>query len=298
MSVAIGREDQPGSRHDSCSLARMQRSLRARMKSEAPPSNWNELERTAARHAIVKADEARMFLPAVAIGVGAVIMALLGDDAARRRRASPGQRALLLGGISAAAGLLFARWQLGRFFDERPRYIVEERRGRLEIRRFEAMVQAETIVMADDYDLALNEGFKRLAGYIFGGNHGHVTSPRLPLGSNRGERLPMTVPVTAAIADDGVRVAFNMPHGRDLHSLPEPHDKRVTFRRRPPRRVAVLSFAGRYDARHVLDKKRELEVMVREAGYDPLGEVVFAGYDAPSTIPRFRHNEVWVEIAG
>jgi len=89
-----------------------------------------------------------------------------------------------------------------------------------------------------------------------------------------------------------------MPLGRDLHSLPEPHDKRVTFRRRPARRVAALSFAGRYDEKHVRDKERELEALVREAGYEPVGEVVFAAFDPPSTIPRIRHNEVWVEIAG
>jgi hypothetical protein len=275
----------------------MHTSLRVRMKSEAPPSNWNELERYPARP-VVKADEARMFLPAVAIGLGAIVIAILGDNIASRRRASPRDRALLFGSISTAAGLLFARWQLGRFFDEQPKYSVEERRGPLEIRRFEPMVQAETFVMADDYDFALEEGFKRLAGYIFGDNHGHVTSARLPIGKSRGERLPMTVPVTSAMAGDGFRIAFNMPHGRDLHSLPEPHDNRVTFRRRPARRVAALTFSGRYDAQHVFDKKRELETLVREAGYEPLGEVVFAGYDAPSTIPRLRHNEVWVEIAG
>ena len=74
----------------------------------------------------------------------------------------------LSGGILAGTALV--RWQLGRLFNENPAYELERQIGPLEIRRYAPHCVAETRVSARSWDVALNEGFHRLAGYIFGAN--------------------------------------------------------------------------------------------------------------------------------
>ena len=52
---------------------------------------------------------------------------------------------------------------------EEPPFTVERTVGGVEIRRYEPRIAAETTIDADE-EKARNEGFRRLAGYIFGGN--------------------------------------------------------------------------------------------------------------------------------
>ena len=52
---------------------------------------------------------------------------------------------------------------------EEPRHSTVERLGDVEIRRYAPRLAAETSVPGDAYH-ARGEGFRRLAGYIFGGN--------------------------------------------------------------------------------------------------------------------------------
>ena len=50
-----------------------------------------------------------------------------------------------------------------------PPFTVERSFGGVEIRRYESRIAAETTIDADE-EKARSEGFRRLAGYIFGGN--------------------------------------------------------------------------------------------------------------------------------
>ncbi len=247
------------------------------------------------------------YWPAVAIGAGVAVAAWAAVT--QTPHSSRALRRVIVGGLSLAAGLGLARWQLGRLFTEQPNYVVEGRREALEVRRYAPMVQAETLVEGTGFDEALDDGFRRLARYIFGGNRGHeqipMTAPVTGAAvvskstrSRRGETFSMNGPIMSSWTDRGHTLAFNMPAGRDVHSLPQPLDPRVTFRQRPARRVAVLAFRGRFDAEHVREKQRELVTRVIEAGLTPRGEVLFAGYDPPSTLPPIRRNEVWVEVEG
>ena len=89
-----------------------------------------------------------------------------------------------------------------------------------------------------------------------------------------------------------------MPTHYSLEALPKPDDVQVAIRQIPARRIAALGFAGRYGgAIPAQKKKQELLRRVREAGFLPIGEVTFAGYDAPWTLPALRRNEVLVEVS-
>ncbi len=198
------------------------------------------------------------------------------------------------------AGAALARWQLARLFTEQPRYELEAKLGMLEIRRYPPRWVAETRVQ-NSWDVALGEGFRRLARYLFGSNH------RSQVSSRGSEKLAMTAPVNVRVGrglvgtkEDAAAashvVSFNLPAGRSRESLPRPDDERVTIALKPEARMAVLRYRGRRDGDTVAAKFLELLVALRRAGLRHRGNPQFAGYDPPSTLPVLRRNEVWIEL--
>jgi hypothetical protein len=183
----------------------------------------------------------------------------------------------LAGGIAAGA-LALARWQLQRFFNDEPAYESEKRIGDLEIRNYRPHVIARAHTMIPDWDEAQEQLFERLASYIFS------------------HELPMTGPVEMAVEGQGFTMAFVMPPGRSLLSLPRPDDNHVRLLEVPARRIAVLPFRGRYNAETVEERERELLRLVAHAGLSAKGRPTFAGFDPPSTLPLLRRNEIWVQI--
>jgi hypothetical protein len=229
-------------------------------------------------------------LTAVPIGVGLLV----------------GRRSRLAGAVAGgltALGLGAIRWQLARLFSDEPAYEVEEHIGPLEVRRYAAHVAAHTDIDDDNYDSALNAGFRRLARYIFGDNfRGERLEMTTPVTSRSkraaaSEKLDMTAPVITAPAEHGYRMSFVMPPGRDIASLPTPNDSAIELDEVPERRVAVLRFRGRYNGSAVEQRERELMKLVEDAGLAAAGAPMFAGFDAPATIPLLRRNEVWVELS-
>lgn len=213
--------------------------------------------------------------------------------------AALGSRRSRLGG--AVAGGLTAlflgavRWQFQRWFTVEPSYDLESTlEGGLQIRKYHPHIEARTRIPTADHDDALERGFRVLAGYLFGGNR----EVGIESEGEAGEKLEMTAPVLAQRSGGGAHtMAFVMPPGRTLGSLPQPDDDRVKLEAVPARRLAVLPFRGRYTAESVADRERELLEKVRAAGLTARGEPVFAGFDPPNVVPWLRRNEIWVEIA-
>jgi hypothetical protein len=232
-------------------------------------------------------------LPALALG-----LAGLADRGPRVLRERPWLSAV----VAAGGAAILVKWQLERLFSEEPDYELENRAGELEIRRYAPRVIAETLVEnTPDWQEARSEGFKRLASYIFGGNHGKetlaMTSPVAMSRAGEGsERLAMTSPVTSEPTTAGYIMTFDMPKARTLVDLPEPDDARVRLRQTPTERIAALRFSGSYRTELIREKQAELVQRVRALGLEPEGEPMFAGYDAPSTLPFLRRVEVWVRV--
>jgi len=224
----------------------------------------------------------------------------------------------VLGAVSALAGAAFFRWQLQRWFTLSTPYELERRVDGFEVRRYPAVVRAETEVYEATWLDALREGFGRLASYIFGQNRGLLgleaipsagegvavtVTPPLSTPRARGERIGMTTPVMSSATEtrssaevSPFTVSFAMPADRSVGSLPVPMDERVTLRDVPPRRVAAMRYAGRADVERTLRKGRELLSRVAAEGLRPVGEPLFAAYDPPWTLPFLRRNEVWIEV--
>ena len=191
-------------------------------------------------------------------------------------------RGIATGGLAAVA-LGALRWQLGRWFVANPAYVVEDRFGSLEIRRYPVRIEARAAVDDHQFEAALDRGYGRLACYVYGANA-------------RREDLARTTPVLVAMHGGAYSTAFIMPPGRDRGSLPRPDDARVELREVPAGRVAVLAFRGRMTRSAAERYERELLRELVDAGLSTRGSVVFAIYDSPATLPLLRRNELWIEL--
>lgn len=168
----------------------------------------------------------------------------------------------------------------------------------VEIRRYRPRIAAQTVVDADEEE-ARQEGFRRLARYIFGGNGGKkrvaMTAPvsQSPAGS---QKIAMTAPVSSTPGSDGWVVRFFMPAEWSMDTLPEPDDDRVTLTEVPAETVAVLRFSGGRGRGDVQPQIAALTEALRAEGIEMLGEPMTWFYDPPWTLAPLRRNEVVVAV--
>lgn len=168
----------------------------------------------------------------------------------------------------------------------------------VEIRRYRPRIAAQTVVDADE-EKARQEGFRRLARYIFGGNGGKkrvaMTAPvsQSPAGS---QKIAMTAPVSSTPGSDGWVVRFFMPAEWTMDTLPEPDDDRVTLTEVPAETVAVLRFSGGRGRGDVQPQIAALTEALRAEGIEMLGEPMTWFYDPPWTLAPVRRNEVVVAV--
>ena len=180
---------------------------------------------------------------------------------------------------------------------EEPHYSVELRDGDIELRDYPALVVAEVTVEGSRRS-AGNQGFRQLAGYIFGGNSRRESLPMTaPVAEERsGERIAMTAPVTQQADGERWIVRFMMPDGRSLESLPQPNDARVRLKALPATRFAVIRFSGLAGADEVAAKTRTLESFIGSRAIAATGPPTLARYDPPWTPWFLRRNEVMIPV--
>jgi hypothetical protein len=185
---------------------------------------------------------------------------------------------------------------------EKPRYTLLGSDGAFSLRRYEPYVVAQTIVDEADMDQASRAGFRRLAGYIFGGNQGRrsiaMTAPvtSQATASARGERIAMTAPVGATREAAGWRVTFMMPGQYTLATLPVPDDQRVTFAQVPGADRAVVTFSWLTSDDRVQAQTAGLRSWLKARGLVERGAPVVARYNDPFTLPWNRTNEIWIDV--
>ena len=137
------------------------------------------------------------------------------------------------------------RWDI-REGTEEPRYTVLAAPNSLEIRQYGPRIAAETAIAGDDQSAALNEGFRRLAGYIFGANRAKTKiEMTVPVAQQKSETIAMTAPVGQARGADGKWVVrFFMPAEWTMETLPVPENPAVALVQVPGETMAVLRFTG------------------------------------------------------
>jgi len=186
---------------------------------------------------------------------------------------------------------------------EQPGYRVVQKLEDFEIREYAAYLVAETEV-SGTRESAGNAGFRVLAAYIFGKNRGEKKiAMTAPVTQAEGQRIAMTAPVTQARREGEAGAApwviqFMMPSGYTLETLPEPLDPAIRFRQVPARRVAVVTYSGRWAESLYLEHLSRLREAMLRQGLEPAGEPVWARYDPPFMPWFLRRNEILIEVAG
>ncbi len=152
--------------------------------------------------------------------------------------------------------------------------------------------------MDGEEEAARQEGFRRLAGYIFGGNaRRDRIAMTAPVAQARGERIAMTAPVAQSGGEGVWRIRFFMPARFTMETLPVPDDRRVALVAVPEETLAVLRFAGIPRAEVVADRRAALLAALEGSGWRAAGDVQAFFYDPPWTVPALRRNEVVVPVA-
>jgi len=198
---------------------------------------------------------------------------------------------------------------------ESPAYEITKKAAGYEIRTYGPIIIAETVVEAP-YRESINQGFGRVANYIFGNNtadasiamttpvlHEPVSAEPEPADTepaeSRSQKIAMTTPVLHEPAPDGgYALAFVMPSEYTLDTLPKPNRDNVQLREVPSRTVAVLKFRGYAPERTAERKTRTLLERLERDGVEVIGAPFVAQYDPPWTPPFMRRNEIQVEVAG
>lgn len=183
---------------------------------------------------------------------------------------------------------------------EEPTYRAEQLTRHVQIRRYGERIAAETTVTAGE-DAARSIGFRRLAGYIFGGNHTQTKiAMTAPVAQHKpiGQTIAMTAPVAQQPDISGQWVIrFFLPADKTMATLPQPNDPEVRIVAIPAATVAVRTFTGSRSPRAVAVNTAKLLETLHEMGFEPTGTPAAWFYDPPWTVAPLRRNEIAVTVA-
>lgn len=212
--------------------------------------------------------------------------------------------------IVVGVGVLWTVWGAFSSRVEHTAYTVLSTSKSYEIRLYPAHIVAQTVVTGP-YQEALNEGFRIVADYIFGGNvkkeriamtspvvERSATASETTSGTTPAQSVPiaMTAPVTATLEGEARTIAFGMPRSYTLETLPTPTDPRVKIVTLPEKKMAVLRFSWLRTDSRVEAYKKELLAALKADGITTVGDPQYAGYNAPWTPPWMTRHEVMVEV--
>jgi hypothetical protein len=176
-------------------------------------------------------------------------------------------------------------------------YSVLKKYNNFELRQYEPQIVAETFVEGDFKEVG-NEGFRRLFGYISGKNRKKQSIQMTAPVSQEAdyEKIAMTAPVNQVKVDGKWRITFLMPAIYTMDTLPDPQDDRINLREIPGCVMAALRYTGTWRKSLYEEKKGQLMRLIEEHGFRPVGEPVFARYNAPFMPWFLRRNEVLVQV--
>lgn len=184
---------------------------------------------------------------------------------------------------------------------EEPNYSVLRNQDRFEVREYDALLIAQTLVDAR-FDEAGNIAFRRLFGYISGDNEAAseiaMTAPVMAIDANRarGEKIAMTAPVTGEETAPGWRFAFVLPSTYTLATAPVPSNPEVSLAQVAARKVAVLRYSGTWSETAYQKNLQLLQTWMQQNRLEAGSLPRVAGYDPPWTLPFLRRNEIMIDV--
>jgi len=165
---------------------------------------------------------------------------------------------------------------------EEQKYRVVHKDNDLEIRFYPSATVATIQSKAKTYKDLSGPGFRRLAGYIFGGNETNTN-------------ISMTSPVHMNINDTASNMSFVMPSAYNQGNLPKPNDPDVQIQKTADEYVAVIRFGGYASDKDLALYSAKLQEMLKNKGITYYGNFRFLGYNPPYQFMN-RRNEVVVSV--
>ena len=169
-----------------------------------------------------------------------------------------------------------------------PPYPLVKNEPPFEVRDYGVLTVAETLIEGD-FDIAGSQGFRRVAGYIFGKNQN---------AKGESEKIAMTAPVTMEAQNQQWRMHFVMPQGMALGSLPKPVDASVQLRELPAQRMAAVRFSGLTTAASIESQTQLLKDWLGRNNLAFHDRPQLARYNDPFTLPWNRRNEILIPLKG
>ena len=176
-------------------------------------------------------------------------------------------------------------WGQSNSLLETPKYKLIKKFKSFEIREYETMIIARTLV-SSDYSEAASMGFRRVANYIFGDN-------------DKDMKIAMTAPVllnSPVDAENEYEISFMMPSVYNKKTLPNPNSSNVEILDRNLGLIACVSFGGWATKSKVEKYHRRLNDWIKSERIQAVGKFYVAQYNSPWALPPFRHNEILVRI--
>ncbi len=168
---------------------------------------------------------------------------------------------------------------------ETPDYKIIKKKMNYEIREYEPMIIAKTVVK-EQYKEATSIGFRRIANYIFGGN-------------DKNMEISMTAPVVSIDykgTENLVQILFVMPKEHTFLELPVPNLSSIEIENMDLGKVATMKFGGWATNDRVQTYINKLDNWLKNEKILKTGNFMVAQYNSPWALPPFRKNEIWIKI--
>ena len=165
---------------------------------------------------------------------------------------------------------------------EEQKYTVILKDKDFEIRFYPSATIATINSNAKTYKELSGPGFRKLAGYIFGGNETNTS-------------ISMTSPVHMDINDSVSSMSFVMPSSFNQENLPKPNDPNVIISETTEEYVAVIRFGGYASDKDLMFYSDKLNGILKEKGITSYGHARYLGYNPPFQVVN-RRNEIIVSV--
>jgi effector-binding domain-containing protein len=157
-----------------------------------------------------------------------------------------------------------------------------QREKEFEIRYYPEATIATITSQANSYKELGNTGFRKLAGYIFGGNE-------------QKQQIAMTAPVHMEMTDSVSSMSFVMPSKYNKDQLPKPNNAEVSIKTAPAEHVAVIRFGGFASDRKIQRYAEKLLKALEAHSIQYTGNFRYLGYNPPFQLFG-RKNEIMVRV--
>ena len=162
-----------------------------------------------------------------------------------------------------------------------PKFRIIKKETNIETRRYETLTIAEIHLSGTQSD-SLTQGFRILAGYIFGGNKSQ-------------QKIAMTAPVVHyQDPEDQAKwiTRFFLPENFSIENSPTPKDTRVEIKTLEQQTCVAIKFKGFSSHKNFYKHEQELKSYCEKEQLTIDTNPLWAYYNPPWTLPFLKRNEV------